>query len=409
MWDGQHREIDESEVITAKVIELKRRVDSAVNPPTTRGSSGSPAVVMPTVSDHTMKPKLPKLSLAKFRGDVTSWSAFWDSYQSAIHENPSIAVIDKFNYLHSLLEGPAARTIQGLALRESNYESAVKLLKERFGKPQQIISAHMEELIKISPCTGERPSSLRYVFDKINVNVRGLSAMGISSTQYGSLLIPIVMSKITPELRLRIARETKKDIWEMGELLELIKQEVEARESSEQVKIHVMKPQGGGVTNRGSSNYTASSLVSNTSIRCVYCNESHYSASCKRVSNVQDRRDILLKSGRCFNCLKTSHKSRDCNSRKMCRYCHRKHHQSICSTPRVNQDSPSTSSQILPPLEVPLMASSLLQLPQMLARSNQSFCCKLPRLLPLVVLEAQVCLSVCYLTVVASYHMLRRT
>jgi len=282
--DDIEREIDESEVITAKVIELKRRVDSAVNPPTTRGSSGSPAVVMLTVSDRTMKPKLPKLSLAKFRGDVTSWSAFWDSYQSAIHENPSIAVIDKFNYLHSLLEGPAARTIQGLALRESNYEPAVKLLKERFGKPQQIISAHMEELIKISPCTGERPSSLRYVFDKINVNMRGLSAMGISSTQYGSLLIPIVMSKIIPELRLRIARETKKDIWEMGELLELIKQEVEARESSEQVKIHVMKPQGGGVTNRGSNNYTASSLISNTSICCVYCNESHYSASCKRVS-----------------------------------------------------------------------------------------------------------------------------
>jgi len=170
----------------------------------------------------------------------------------------------------------------------------------------------MEELIKISPCTGEKPSSLRYVFDKIDVNVRGLSAMGISSAQYGSLLIPIIMSKITPELRLRIARETKKDVWEMGELLDLIKQEVEVREASEQVKIHTMKSHS-GVTNRG-PNYTASSLVSNSLIRCVYCNESHYSASCKRIPNVRECKDILFRTGRYFNCLKTSHKSQDCDS-----------------------------------------------------------------------------------------------
>ena len=67
--------------------------------------------------------------------------------------------------------------------------------------------------------------------------------MGISSAQYGSLLIPIIMSKITPELHLRVAKETKKDVWEMGELLDFIKEEVEAREASEQVKIHAMKPQ----------------------------------------------------------------------------------------------------------------------------------------------------------------------
>ena len=100
-----------------------------------------------------------------------------------MHENPDILVIDKFNYLNSLLEGPASRTIQGLKLSESNYNSAVTLLKERFGKPQHIISAHMEELIKIQPCTGDKPSTLRFVYDKINVNIRGLAAMGIESGQ----------------------------------------------------------------------------------------------------------------------------------------------------------------------------------------------------------------------------------
>jgi len=69
--------------------------------------------------------------------------------------------------------------------------------------------------------------------------------MEISSAQYGSLFISIVMSKITPELWLCIARETKKNVWKNGELLDLIKQEVEAREASEQVKAHAIKLPGG--------------------------------------------------------------------------------------------------------------------------------------------------------------------
>ena len=255
--------------------------------------------------------------------------------------------MDKFNYLNSLLDGPAARTIQELMLNESNYDSSVRLLKDRFGRLQQMISAHMEELLKISPCVGDKPSSLRYVHDKINVNIRGLSTMGITSTQYGSLLIPIIMIKLTPELRLRIARESRSDIWEIGDLLSVIKQEVEAREATELVKVPAVRPTGGQNT-RGDlqPNCTASALVAqNSSIHCVYCNGAHYSASCSTVTSSQERKETLQQSGKCFNCLKTNHKSRDCDSRKTCRYCHRKHHQSICS--QANSQNNNSISQNL--------------------------------------------------------------
>ena len=94
------------------------------------------------------------------------------------------------------------RTIQGLKLNEDNYVSVMKLLQHRFSRPQQIISTHMEELLKISLCVGNKLSSLWCMFDMINVNVRDLymSSMGINSTQYGCLLIPIIMTKLTSEL-----------------------------------------------------------------------------------------------------------------------------------------------------------------------------------------------------------------
>ena len=62
------------------------------------------------------KTRLPKLQLTKFKGQVTKWNSFWDSFESAVHNNHEILKIDKFNYLNSLLEGAALRAIQGLPL-----------------------------------------------------------------------------------------------------------------------------------------------------------------------------------------------------------------------------------------------------------------------------------------------------
>ena len=55
-----------------------------------------------------VKPKLPKLVIHKFNGEITKFQTFWDSFSSAIHTNTELSPIDKFNYLKSLLEGPAS-------------------------------------------------------------------------------------------------------------------------------------------------------------------------------------------------------------------------------------------------------------------------------------------------------------
>ena len=96
--------------------------------------------------------------------------------QSTIHNNPDLSCIDKFNYLKSILDGNAARAIQGLPLTEGNYEAAVKILQERFGKKQQIISTDIEELLKLQACPNDKASLIAYVYDKINVHVCGLEA-----------------------------------------------------------------------------------------------------------------------------------------------------------------------------------------------------------------------------------------
>ena len=104
----------------------------------------------------TVRSKLPKLILPKFKGDVTSYRSFWEIFESTVHNNMQLTIIDKFNYLVSFLEGSALRSIKGLAITEENYQAALDILQERFGNSQQIISAHMDELLKLQPSTSEK-------------------------------------------------------------------------------------------------------------------------------------------------------------------------------------------------------------------------------------------------------------
>ena len=67
-------------------------------------------------------------------------------------------------------------------------------------------------------------------------NLRGLASLGISSEQYGSMLIPIIMSKLPSEIRLKIARKATTEIWKIDDLLNTIRMEIKAREVSASVQ-----------------------------------------------------------------------------------------------------------------------------------------------------------------------------
>ena len=62
-------------------------------------------------------------------------SAFWDCFK-IVHENDKLADSVKFNYLMGQLDDSAKECLTGFTLMNANYEHAVKVLIERYGKPQ---------------------------------------------------------------------------------------------------------------------------------------------------------------------------------------------------------------------------------------------------------------------------------
>ena len=140
----------------------------------------------------------------------------------------------------------------------------------------------MDELLKIPNCMGDKIPQLQAVYDKIGVNVCGVEALGIRSEQYGSFLIPIIMSKLPDGVHLQIARVITEDVWDVNELLHVIKGKVEARELSDTVTVHDLRDQE-APTRRTVFPPTATSLVTGDlphKIQCVFCRANHYSAAC---------------------------------------------------------------------------------------------------------------------------------
>ena len=72
----------------------------------------------------------------------------------------------------------------------------------------------MDEILKIPVGVNENTAQLRLVYDKISINIRGLDSSGVSSSCYGSLLIPVIMSKLPTKIRVQVARSTAHVVWE---------------------------------------------------------------------------------------------------------------------------------------------------------------------------------------------------
>ena len=175
----------------------------------------------PTQNFH----QLPKLSLPTFSGDVLAWQAFWDSYESAIHHNTCLTDVQKFNYLKTMLEGEAARTIQGFSLTNANYSQAISLLTERYGEKHKIIAANMSTLLQL-PSPPATVQGLRRFYDQLETNIRGLESLGELQDNYSSLLVPVILQRLPHETKRNLAREHGSGSWKLHELRHAIYREI---------------------------------------------------------------------------------------------------------------------------------------------------------------------------------------
>ena len=150
-----------------------------------------------SVSPSSERFALTKGELGFLKGLTLETSAFRISVRWPIY---IINSIEKFTYLKSCVTSNAESAIAGLPLTADHYKIAIDILKDRFGKPQLLISNYMDALLKLPSVNSvHETKKLRELFDKIEINIRGLNALGVESQSFGNLLVPVVMEKIPSE------------------------------------------------------------------------------------------------------------------------------------------------------------------------------------------------------------------
>ena len=125
--------------------------------------------------------------------------------------------------------GDAARAIKGFKPINETYVEAVRLLQQRFGDRQVIISGHVSKFKEIKEVKSiVNVKDLRNLYDKVASNVRSLESVGVSMDTYGTFLAPEILKLLPQELRIVLARQLP-DMRDLGLLLKELREEQNVR------------------------------------------------------------------------------------------------------------------------------------------------------------------------------------
>ncbi|XP_073835665.1 uncharacterized protein isoform X2 [Musca autumnalis] len=300
--------------------------------------------------------RLPSLKLPNFNGKYSEYQRFITAFHNIVHENPSISIIEKFNYLLNCLSGPALAVVEAFQVCEENYEKALNRLEERYDNKVLIFLEHIESLFNVPQMPKSDSVSLRHLIDTVSAVRGSLLSLGSEADVMNAILVHMVLSKV--DIETKDNYDEKQDFkslpsWDLCyELLSRRCQFLESHRKRTEFPEKVIPNKH----NSPRSNRSAHTFV-NSNSNCSYCNSSEHNLStCSSFANivVSERFNFVKRNGHCINCLRKGHMVSKCSSKSRCRVCDSAHHtilhifsspeQPTTSNSNGNSPQPSTSS-----------------------------------------------------------------
>ena len=167
-------------------------------------------------------------------------------------------------------------------------------MKERYGNPQLLINTYMEQFVKLDKIEkSNHVSKLQTFFNKIEIMIRNLKLLGIETSSYGSLLIPVLTSKLPTDLRTSFAQKFTGNVSLLDELLVTLKNELEAKERSVSLgDKHFERSEFSRYRSTTSSLHTGSEFIKGNCVFC--CVNNHNSNQCAKVTNPSARKIFAI-------------------------------------------------------------------------------------------------------------------
>ena len=190
--------------------------------------------------------------------------------------------------------------IEGLPITGENYKKALEILETRYSNKQLCISTYMENLVKMQPVTSMHDAKgIRTLYDKLEANLRVLDTLGISSSTYGDILIPVLIKKTPDELRLIITRQFDSETWNLVKILKSLKTELDGKERIKFMSSNTKTSTCDQKPRQFRQPATASALISSnkSSPSHTYCKGAHPSVTCNIITDTSARKEFLRRRG----------------------------------------------------------------------------------------------------------------
>ena len=126
--------------------------------------------------------------------------------------------------MKSLLSESAFESISRLTFNSDNYAEAIKLLQNRYGNHQVLVNAYIDKFVQLEVITKSiNIARLRKVYNQSETGIRNLKTLDVHPGSYGSLLVPVLNTKLRGNITTRFARTFNPRKWDLTEMIEIFR------------------------------------------------------------------------------------------------------------------------------------------------------------------------------------------
>ena len=365
-------------------------------PPAPQRSGSGSAGIVPKFA-------MPKCTIPEFSGqeplDYLAWRQRFTLWVEGYDPTYKMAC------LLPVLKGQALKKVKGLGTTAEAYPLALKVLDDAYGDVNLAIHA-AEKRIKEAP---DVPSNLHKFEEFVDANRNAYSFLkqqGLSDDRL-SALVPLLVSKLPRHVCEKVLLSLKKREWGSVSIPELLDCLEDVRKLSAAASVYstttaadpkrAKKP-----VEKKSGDREPTMMYSNTQpdkkkndykktgqkfqpkpksnasgpVRpppkessgngCVFCDRpTHLSKDCRTFGKPQERRDRIFELRKCFRCLQTGHRARECKQSKPCTECGGNGHHSLIHNEEWSKRKTATATQLAamhkpepPPTEMALLSST---------------------------------------------------
>jgi hypothetical protein len=198
--ETQQHELDR-EAVTETYCELKAWIDRIISEDRrareiSLAESQKPRATHENGNCLTIKIKLPTIEIPKFRGQITEFRHFYDTFSILIINNQALDDVKKLHYLLSSVTNEAHQLIQNLPVTQQNFQVAWNLLCDRYSNERLVAAAHVKSLLSLPVIKKESATDIRTLTNQFQSNLNAIKALDLSIPLHEVLLSQILIEHV---------------------------------------------------------------------------------------------------------------------------------------------------------------------------------------------------------------------